>query len=187
MRRNPLVAAAVAVLAVLLFWVLVLGPRGAEVTRLDGEIATAQAELDTLNARLTALRAVDLEPLQAELAGYRKSIPSSPDEDGIIQTLVDASNRANVTFEGLQFGSPVASGVAPVSVITVNFTAKGSYFDLAKFLFELEHLERLAYVRTISVSPSEGGLSLALVVDMFTTDTNAGPGSDPAPGPEVGA
>lgn len=180
-------AAAVAVLAVLIFWVLVLGPRGAEVSRLDGEIVAAQGELDALSARLAALRAVDPAPLQAELAGYRESIPSTPDEDGIIQTLVDASQRSDVAFEGLQLGSPVASGIAPVSVITVNFTARGSYFALARFLFELEHLERLAYVRTISVSPSEGGLALALVVDMFTTDTSAGPGSDPAAGPEVGA
>lgn len=182
-----MVAAAVALLAVLLFWVLVLAPRGAEVTRLDGEIGTAQAELDGLTARLESLRAVDVAPLQAELAGYRESIPSSPDEDGIIQTLVDASRRADVTFDGLQFGAPAPSGVAPVSVITVNFTARGAYFDLARFLFELEHLERLAYVRTISLSPGEGGLSLALVVEMFTTDTNAGPGSDPAEGPQVGA
>lgn len=191
MTRNPLVSALVAGLAVLAFWLFVLGPRGAEIDRLNDEVATAQADVDSLNQRLVTLQGVDPGSLQAELAAFRKKIPSTPDESGIIQTLLDAAESASVdgrvAIDGIQFGSPGSIGAAPVSLISLTFTAKGSYFDLARFLFELENLDRLAYVRTISVSPGEGGLALSLAVDVYTTDTSAGPGSDPAPGPEVGA
>lgn len=187
MSRNPLIAAVIAGLAVLLFWVLVLGPRGAEVERLQGEILAAEGELSSMNAQLAALRSVDLPALQAELANYRNKIPVTPDESGIIESILGAARVAGVSVDGIQFGAPGASGAAPVSLIGLSFTARGQYFDLSRFLFELENLDRLSYVRSISISPAEGGLSMAVAVDLYTSDLSAGPGSDPAPGPEVGA
>lgn len=186
MRRSPLIAGIVAVLGLLVFWVLVLAPRGAERERLRAEISTAQGELNSLSAQLASLSSVDVQALQAELSGYRGKIPATADEPGIIQALLDAAREANVTFDGVQFGAPSASAAQAVSVINLSFTAKGKYFDLARFLFELEHLDRLSYVRSVSLARTEGGLTLSLAVDMYTTDTSSGPGSDPAPGPEVG-
>lgn len=182
-----MIAAVATVFSVLAFWLFVLAPRGSEIEALKGEILSAGADLDSLDAQLATLQGIDPQALQAELAGYRTQIPPTADERGIIQALLDASRTAGVSFDGLQFNNGGASSLGPVSVINVSFNANGAYFDLARFLFELEHLDRLAYVRTMSVSPGQAGLTLALSVDMFTTDTSVGPGSDPAPGAEVGA
>lgn len=187
MTRNPLIAAAVAVLATLLVWQLVIAPRGAEMSSLESDIATAQSEVAALNSQLTSLRGIDAQALQVSLADYRKKLPPTVDEKGIIQVLLDASKRAGVAFDGLQFGTPSPSASGSISVITVSLSVKGAYFGLARFLFELEHLERLALVRGISINRGEDGLSMPLTVEMYTTDTSAGPGSDPAPGTEVGA
>lgn len=187
MRRNPLVAVGVAALVGLLFWIFILAPRGNEIRDLNGQISSAEGELDALNGQLASLESIDGAALQRELAIYRGMIPPTPDEKGMIEILLAAADRANVSLDGFQFGSPSPASAAPVSAITVTFTVEGGYFDLARFLFELEHLERLAIVRSISVVPGVGGLSLPLTVELYSTDISAGPGSDPAPGPEVGA
>ena len=67
-------------------------------------------------------------------------------------------------------------------------TAEGAYFDLARFVFELEHLDRLSRVSGISVSPTgQKGLTLSVTAEVYTTDQSTGPGSVPDPGVEVGA
>lgn len=180
-------AAVVAAFAVLLFWLLVLSPRGSEIQSLEAEVSTAKADLGSLSARLGSLKGADLGALQAELATYRGEIPPTPDEPGIIQVLLDAATSSKVSLTGIEFAPPGPAPAAPVSLISLSFAVQGSYFDLAQFLFELEHLDRLAYVRTVSVAPGDSGLVLGLTMDVFTTDTNAGPGSDLDTGPQVGA
>ena len=67
----------------------------------------------------------------------------------------------------------------------------GGYFAIDEFLFLLETLQRAAKVTTLAITPGTGGetttttsastLQLQMTVEFYTTDTSAGPGSNPGP------
>ncbi len=61
---------------------------------------------------------------------------------------------------------------------------------MEEFLYRLETLPRAAKVITFSLSPGgqadRSELSMALTVELYTTDASAGPGSVPGPS-EAGA
>jgi Tfp pilus assembly protein PilO len=98
---------------------------------------------------------------------------------------------------------PPVVPVAPVgtaSVIPSEVVIVGFFFDVDQFLFRLENLPRAAKVISISIVPGPnsqdvlGELQATLLVQVFTTDPNAGPGSaaelppdEPGASPSPGA
>lgn len=86
--------------------------------------------------------------------------------------------------------STQAGSVIPATVVII-----GGFFDVDQFLFRLETLPRAAKVTSVTVAAGPdasnipGQLSVTLIVDFFTSDPNAGPGSAPetplAPAPAV--
>lgn len=188
MRRNPLAAGAVVALALAAFAFLVVFPRGREVARIDARIAKAETRVAELESQLVVLQGVDAAELAAQISAIREELPATAALPELLQSLTAAAVRADVTLGGLSVGGVTTSTAASVSVIPVTMTAEGAYFDLARFVFELEHLDRLCRVSGISIAPTgERGLTLSLSAEFYTTDPSAGPGSAPEPGPEVGA
>lgn len=187
MSRNPILAAVAVALGLAVFAFGIVLPKGREVGEVEAKVATEDARVAELRTQLAVLEATPPTDVARAVSAVRAQVPSTADLPALIRSLTGAAERSGVDFSGFTVtpGGPAPS--ASVSTIPLAITVSGGYFELARFLFELEHLERLAYVRTISVSPGDGGLVLSLAVDVYTTDTSAGPGSDPAPGPEVGA
>lgn len=188
MRRNPLVVGVVATVVLLVVAVAFVLPQGGKVEAAQGALAAADAELSALRSELSELDALaSAGTLDADLAAARVQIPSTADLEGLLEVLEAAAARSGVTLVAISPGAPVASGVGDLSSIGLSVSGTGPYFALAQFVYELEHLERLARVISFGVSGGEGQLSLQVSVSVYTTDPNAGPAADPAPGPEVGA
>lgn len=188
MRRNPLLAGGVVVLALALFAVFLVLPRGAEVRSVEAEIATAETELGRLTVALTEIQQIDPGALEAELATYRLQIPSTTDLPGLIESLVATARNSGVELSSVSFSGVAQSSAGGVASMPVSLAGTGTYFDIARFLFSLDHMGRLTKTDSISLSPQEGNtLVFSISTQVFTTDLSAGPGSAPEPGPEVGA
>lgn len=191
MNRGPLLSALASGVGLLAFAFLVVFPRGAEVASVQSDLAEAEAGLASLQADLASLQTLRDDPAEvARLAALRKSIPTTADLADLLGLLRATADESGVTLASVAPGAPIAASAGASTSIPLAISATGQYFDLVRFLFELEHLERLMKVSSISVqAESQGGqlLSLSLAGEVFTTDLSAGPGSDPAAGAEVGA
>ncbi|MFM7719149.1 MAG: type 4a pilus biogenesis protein PilO [Actinomycetota bacterium] len=189
MTRNPLVSALLVAIAVVAFLFAFLLPKGAEIGEVQQRIAAEEQVLLARQAELATLQALDPAALSAELQRYRAAIPSTADLPRLLRDLTVAAATAGVRLTGVTPSNPQPAAAAAASAITLSLNVQGSYFELAEFIFELEHLERLGKISSLSLSPGGEGniLSLQLTSEVYTTDTSSGPSSDPLPGPEVGA
>lgn len=188
MRRNPLLAAVFVAIALAILALTVVLPRGREVGRVEAQVERASARVADLRIQLGVLEATPPTDVAAEVAEVRRQVPSTAALPDLLHALTEAAETAGVTFRGVSVSPGTASATAAVSAIPISIAAVGAYFDLARFVFELEHLDRLLRVSAVSLAPGEaGGLTLSVTAEAYTTDVSLGPGTDPAPGAEVGA
>lgn len=185
--RSPFVTALIVAVGLLAVAFLIVLPRGraleerrARVTELETELAQVEADV----AELEALREQGIATDGIDEA--RALIPATADLPELLRLIQDAAGAAGVTLTAITPGTPTTASVGSLSSIPIVLSAQGKYFDLARFVFELEHLQRLMKVLGVSVSDAEGALSIQITTEVYTTDTSVGPGSDPGGGSEVG-
>lgn len=186
-RRGPILAG-VGVLAVvvliLLFFVL---PKMGQVGDAKSELEQARSEQVTLESQKSALEDAQSQAPEARaaIADICHRIPPVADEPGIINLLNNAAIAAGIDVVNLAPSDPAFDETTGLSTIAVAVTATGTYFDVTDFLYEIETLPRAAKVTTLSLSRGEAGLggvpslAAALTVDLYTSDSSAGPGSVP--------
>jgi Tfp pilus assembly protein PilO len=187
-RRAPLLAAVgvlvVCILAVL-FFVL---PKMHDVSSAKDDLDQANQEQTTLEIRKASLEQAkkDAPKAQATINNVHRRIPPTADEPALIQYLNGAATSAGIEIVSLTPGNPVFDQTTGLSTITVAISASGSYFDLTQFMYNIETLPRAAVVTTMSLAPVDQSsvspvLTMTGTVNMFTSDTSAGPGSQPGP------
>jgi Tfp pilus assembly protein PilO len=183
-RRAVIVAGAAAgILALLLILFLVL-PKMSQVTEARQDLQDAQARQGVLSGQLSALeQARDEAPEnEAVIRDVDRQLPVTADLPGLILFLRNAASISGVQVLSLTPGTPTTSESGDFSSISVSASGEGSYFSLVKYLHEIETLPRAATVESVDMSPSEGTvLSFAATVTVYTSDTSAGPGSEPGP------
>jgi Tfp pilus assembly protein PilO len=193
-RRGPIVVgAAVAVLALLLVFFLVL-PKMSQVTEAQDALTAAEAQQGSLESQLQALQQAEVDAPEAQqvIEDVDRKLPPTADLPGLILLLNNAASRASVSLLTVTPANPVPDPTTGLSSINVSVTAEGSYFAITEFLFNIETLPRAAKMLTLSLSPGASDtfstvptLSATGTMVLYTQDTSAGPGS--APGPDEGA
>lgn len=191
-RRGPLIAGAgVIVLLVIAVMFLVL-PKMNQVAAAEDQLGAAQAETGTLESQLVALGQAEAEAPEAEavIRDVDQKIPPTADLSGILLLVKNAATQSGVTVTTLTPGVPILDPATGLSTIPLAVEGTGTYFSLAEFLYRLETLPRAAKVQSVQLTPDAAGdvatttttgtLRLVSNVELFTTDANAGPGSDPA-------
>jgi len=187
-RRAPLFAAvAVIVVAILLVVVLVL-PKMHDVSSAQDQLDAARLEQTTLEVRKAALDQAKLDAPKAvrTIANVHKRIPATADEPGFILLLSNAAASAGIDIVTLTPSTPVFDSTTGLSTITVAVSATGSYFDITDFMYKIETLPRAAVVTALSLSPVDETavspvLTMTAQINLFTSDSSAGPGSEPGP------
>jgi len=188
-RRAPLFAGlAVAGVAILMVLLLVL-PKMSQVSTAQNELDQAQSDQQTLESRKSALEDAKAAAPQARktIAEVHKRIPPTADEPGLILLLQNAAISAGIDVLSLSPGTPVLDTTSGVSKITVGVNATGTYFDVTDFMYQIETLPRAAIVTNLSLAPGETSqtgvplLTLTASIQTYTSDTSAGPGSEPGP------
>jgi Tfp pilus assembly protein PilO len=205
-RRGPIIAGAgVALLALLLLFFLVL-PKMGEVSEARAALEDARNEQQTLESQISALEDARDAAGQARqvIAEVDQQIPPTVDLPGLILLLQNAAIGSGLELVTVTPGTPAFDAETGVSVIPVTVGGTGLYFDVAEFFFRIETLPRAAKALSVTLAPGGGEdgatttttfgspeLTLTANVELYTSDTSAGPGSIPGPTtdapPEAGA
>lgn len=193
-RKETLIVGAVGVVLALLMVMFLIKPKANAVHAKQAEVATAEAQQESLQLTLAQLKADEKDaPADRKLlAGLRAKIPPTADLPGLIRLLNKAADQANVDFLTITPGTPTTSTDGQVSIIPVQLMVTGGFFSIDQYLFQLESLPRISTVTNVSLNGGTSGsvtgqLQASLTVNFFTTDLSAGPGSNPAPGSTIGS
>jgi Tfp pilus assembly protein PilO len=187
-RRSPIIAGVAAALVCALAVFFLVMPKRSEVSDARDQLDEVKAQTATLQSQLQSLiDAKDQAPKARQtIRRVDQEIPPTVDEPGLILLLRNAAERAGIEFTDISVGSPVTSDTSSFSSIPVTMTLSGTYFSLDEFLFRLETLPRAAKVLNGSISASTSStlaneLSMQISMELYTSDTSAGPGSVPGP------
>jgi hypothetical protein len=118
-RRDTYILAAIAVLGVVAgFWLMLLSPKRAELSKAKTQVGEAQTSLQTARqeAEQFAKARLDFPTDYSTLARLGKAVPADPDVPSLVVQLDRAADRAKVDFRKLTLESGTgASGPAPAS------------------------------------------------------------------------
>ena len=199
-RRAPIIAGAVFLVIALLGVFFLIMPKMGQVNDKRDELTAAEQQQTQLRAQLQSLKEAQAEAPQTKkrIARIDDQVPPTTDLPSMIRLLSQAADRAAVDFFTVSPGTPTVDTSGRFSVITTSINVTGTYFSLQEFLFRLETLPRAAKVTNVSISPAGGtqtgtttaspseSLSMQLTVNLYTSDTSAGPGSEPGPSSGTG-
>ena len=183
MKKTPpylvvaLIVAGLLVLAVGGYFLLI-SPQRARAAKLEQEIVQVERQLASQRRLLEAARYN--QPIQvADLFRLTKAIPDSLDMPGILLELNHVAESAGIEFQSI---TPQTAVTQPShSVVPINLTFQGNFYELSDFLFRLRNLVsvrggqleatgRLFVVRSLSFSEGENGfpeVGATLIVDAF--------------------
>jgi Tfp pilus assembly protein PilO len=188
--RAPLFAAVGAALIAIVLVLLFLLPKMGQVSTAKEDLATAQAQQQTLEVQKNSL-----EDLQAQAGANRKiiddvnnKIPPTADEPGLIQLLNKAAISSGLDLATMAPSPPTFDTSTGLSTIIVSMSAQGTYNEVTEFTYRIETLPRAAKITSIALVPAGTTdalgnqlLSLTAQLEAYTSDTSAGPGSSPGP------
>ncbi len=190
-RRAPLIVGVIGLaMAIAMIMFLVL-PKMHQVSAAKNSLADAAAENGTLQSQLHALNdAKDAAPENQQIIeNVTEQLPPTADEPSMLLLLSNAAADAGLPLTQFTPGTPVLDANTGLSDIPVTFAVTGTYFSLAQFLFNIETLPRVAKVASATITSAGAGgsqgasptLQMTGSVTFYTTDTSAGPGSEPGP------
>ena len=182
-KRAPLIAGIVgAALAILLVLVLVL-PELGKVSTAQTDLDAAAAQQTTLESELRALQDAQATAPQAQqtIDQVNQQIPPTADLPGAINLLQNAATSSGIALLTITPSTPTFDPATGLSTISISIGASGTYFTLTEYIYKIETLPRAAKMLNVSLAPQGSGslLSMTATLDMFTSDTSAGPGSTP--------
>lgn len=194
-KRAPLIAGVVVVVLVIAAVVVLVLPKKQQVADAKKSLASAQSQQQLLQTQLSALQQAQNDaPKNKEIiANVQRQIPPTVDEPGMLLLMVNSATNAGIKLWQFTPSTPLPDAQnAELTVIPLSFTVKGSYFALAEFLYNVETLPRVAQVQSMQVgvgttatsgstTTTVSTLQMTGTVNFYTTDTSAGPGSQPGP------
>ena len=189
-QRAPLFAiVGGVVLAVLLVVFLVL-PEMGKVSKAKEDLATSQAKEQTLTVQRNALE--DTKANEAEnkkiIQQVHNQIPPTADEAGLLQQVNGAALDSGLDLTNIAPATPTFDETTGLSTIVLQVSAVGTYSDVTAFSYRIETLPRAAKVTALSLTPGETSttgtsplLTMTATIEAYTSDSSAGPGSEPGP------
>jgi Tfp pilus assembly protein PilO len=190
-QRAPLFAIiGGVVLAVMLVVFLVL-PEMGKVSKAKEDLAQAQQQEQTLTVQRNAL-----EDTRANAAENRRiieqvhqQIPPTVDEGGLFNLINKAALDSGFPIVNISPSTPTFDDSTGLSTIVLTVSAVGTYSAVTAFTYRIETLPRAAKITALSLSPSAAPtststsppLTMTATIEAYTSDTSAGPGSDPGP------
>lgn len=188
-KRTLILAGVGSAIVVVLMVALLLLPKMGAIGEAETDLDEARRQQQVLLSQKAALE--DARDRKGEnervIAEVDRKIPPVVDEQGIIVLLNNAAVKAGVEVISLVPATPVFDDVTGITTVAVTVSALGTYFDVTEFLYLVETLPRAAKTMAVSLSPvaeDEPGvpqLTLSGTIELYTSDTSAGPGSVPGP------
>jgi hypothetical protein len=167
-------------------YMLLVGPKKSEASRLDDEIAATSVEL--MAARAAVAAQDDTQPIAvADIFRLATAMPSTPDMPGILLELSRIADETGIRFKSITPQSALPVGAYQVVPIDVAFD--GSFYALSDLLFRLRTLVtvrrgelhaagRLFAVESVDFSESDRGfplLAATLKLNAYVYGLNTAP------------
>jgi Tfp pilus assembly protein PilO len=178
------------VLAVLLVVFLVL-PELGKVSKAKDDLATAAAQEQTLTVQRNALEDTKANADQNRkiIEQVHNQIPPTADEAGLLQLINKAMLDSGMDLTNIGPSTPTFDDTTGLSTIVLQVSATGTYSDVTAFAYRIETLPRAAKITALSLSPGAAPtstltsppLTMTATIEAYTSDTSAGPGSEPGP------
>lgn len=202
-RRSLLIGAAAALVVTMLYTIIVLRPKIAEISATREQVAQAQDEESRLRAEITRLESIRKNDpaTMARLARISEALPSTPQLPAFIRVTQEAATLAGVDLKSIAPSQPSAlTGATGVETITVTLMIEGAFARIQDFLARMEGLPRIVEIRALSLSPEVDALSTATVLastlslTMYVVEPDArltagassgGTSPSPSPSPEA--
>jgi Tfp pilus assembly protein PilO len=189
-RRAPIVAGiGVVVLAFLLVFFLLL-PKSHDVSDAHDQLDQLRSQQEILESQKAALEDARTRAPEARrtIKQVEEQIPPVADLPGLILLLQNAATSAGLDVVSLSPANPTLAPSGDISVISVSLSTTGTYFEVTDFMHRIETLPRAAKVTSLSLAPAAAAtvgsipqLTVTGTIDLYTSDTSAGPGSSPGP------
>ncbi len=177
-----IIAGVVSVTLIVVWFVFVRGPIGANRSEKQKELTQLRQEKQRLEA--TIARRVELQRNEARtraaLVEFRQNVPGTPDLAEFIWSNYEISRQAGVKWETLnpqiptaptqQRGSQAQAAALP-SELSFRMNLKGGYFQVIDYLIRLEKLRRTVVVDTLQINArlETAELDVTIGARMFTT------------------
>lgn len=172
-RKWTLGAVLVAVLILVAGWFLLISPKRADVAELQTQTDAQLNQNSSLQTEISVLKQQnkDLPEKQAELAALQTKIPQAPDLAGYVREMQDVGNKSGVAFTSLTPAAPISVGSAAavgtgvalppesLAAINVDMVVTGGYFEITKFMNELETSSRYTMVSGYVIGEDEAGVA----------------------------
>lgn len=201
-RRNMLIAGVAAGMVLVLWYVLLWGPRKADLSEARDRREKAETQRQELAASVGRLRAAQKdEPMKrAQVEALRTTIPDEPNLAAFILDTNDAASKAGIDFISIAPSEPAAPSAqsSPVAVRTSTGAASlpasampaeirlqlqitGGYFQVLDFLNRVGEMPRLVITDGLSIASDEQAkLTVGVTARMFLRSVPAEFGGAPA-------
>lgn len=188
-RRNMLIAGVAAGMVLVLWYVLLWGPRKADFSEARARSEKAETQRKELAARVDRLRAAQKdEPMKrAQVEALRTTIPDEPNLAAFILDTNDAASKAGIDFISIAPSVPAAPSAqsSPVAVrtstgattlpasampaeIRLQLQITGGYFQVLDFLNRVGEMPRLVITDGLSIaSDDQAKLTVGVTARMF--------------------
>jgi type IV pilus assembly protein PilO len=188
-KLKPPVLIALIVVGVLvvglLGWFALVHPQGAKLKSLKAEAASVQQQIDDQRAKTAAARGAPKIHV-ADVYRLAKAMPDKTDMPDLLLELSQLARDTGIQFDSIQ--PQAAQSVSGYTVVPVNVTFNGNFFNLADFLYRLRTLVdvhnarldatgRLFSVDTLTFSEAPEKfprIQAELVIDAFVYGTLPG-------------
>lgn len=145
------------VVVILAWFMLVYRPKASQISDVEAQFETAQAEEQSLRATLAQLQSVD-EDRPAEEAQVRRlaaGIPPDPELAGFILAIHDLAGRSDLGFASIAPSQPAQVPGQALSTIAVTLQVSGDFVNVVDFLDRLETMDRIVVVDALALTATE--------------------------------
>lgn len=152
--RRSLLCCAVLIVANLVLYAFVVSP--------------STAQLQALQARHSELRkrqadAVLFEKQKSLFAGISSGIPTQNDMPVMIKEVVQTARKLNLKVGPVNYDIPKQGG-GNITMLSIPFSAEGSYPSIKRFVYEMESSDRLIGIQDVKLSSGQHHVKLDMKV-----------------------
>jgi len=153
-----------AAVLVALAWFFLISPQRAETAELHDETVATQAQIGTLQRRLTQLRKEnsELAKFQAQLAADRQALPTDSGLSDFLRQIQVAGEATGVTVNSVNVGEPdLAESGGGLYMLAITMTVGGNGTTLSRFLDQLQRVQpRAVLISSVNLAAADPSTSI---------------------------
>ncbi len=148
--------------ATIFFALFAISPTLSTIAKLKRDVQDSKIVDQKLTQKINNLSALSnaYQQIQPDIPYVLNAVPNTPEAPTFLAQIQAVANASNVTVSGLNI-SPVSLSsdtATQSSTITFQFSSKGKYSDVSKFLKSFTNFQRVVSINSISINSGNDGV-----------------------------